>query len=327
MNIEILSHIGKILITIGAIWFFGGKLVDSVSNISRKINQSGFTTALFILGLLTSVSELSVMINATLSGTPQVSAGNVTGASLMLFLCIIPLLAIIGKKGITMKHTLTRSQLIISLITISLPSLFLIDGRATIFEGFLCIVAYAILFTIVKRSPKPIIEKSKHEIDIITNSKISIPREVGKILISVVVIFFAGEILVSEANNLATLFGVPQSLIGLLLLSVGTNIPELVVAVRAVTKHHSDIAFGGYIGSALTNTLSFGLLIFMNQGFQVPVVQFIITAIIFISGLILFYFFAQSKNTLSKNEGIILFMLYIMFMIIQTLFFFRILNY
>ena len=99
MEFNILKHIGMILVTIIVIWFFGGKLVDSVSRISRKMNQSGFTTALFILGLLTSVSEISVMINSSISGTPQVSAGNVTGASIMLFLCIIPFLAIFGKNG------------------------------------------------------------------------------------------------------------------------------------------------------------------------------------------------------------------------------------
>ncbi len=320
MGFNILGHIGMILVTIIVIWFFGGKLVDSVSRISRKMNQSGFTTALFILGLLTSVSEISVMINSSISGTPQVSAGNVTGASIMLFLCIIPFLAIFGKNGITMKDTLPKSQLIISLITIALPPIFLFDGRASIFEGFLCLVAYATLFTIVRRTPKKIIEKVDDTVETIIHPEVSLPREIGKILLGVVVIFFAGDILVSEANTIADIFSVPKSLIGLLLLSVGTNIPELVVAIRAVTKHRSDIAFGGYVGSALTNTLSFGILVLINRGFQVTASQFIITAIILTIGLILFYIFAQSKNTLSRTEGIILLGLYVVFMAIQTLF-------
>ena len=88
---------------------------------------------------------------------------------------------------------------------------------------------------------------------------------------------------------------------------MGTNIPELVVAIRAVTKHRSDIAFGGYVGSALTNTLSFGILVLINRGFQVTASQFIITAIILTIGLILFYIFAQSKNTLSLEQKVLSF--------------------
>lgn len=326
MNIEILGHLGIVFATIAVVWFFGGILVDSVGRISKKMNQSGFTTAFFILGFLTSLSEISVMLNSSISGTPQISAGNLSGASIMIFLCIIPFLAIAGKNGITMNNTLPKREFFFAIIAILIPQVLLIDGQMTLVEGLLCIGAYLGIFLMVRKTPQTIqdyVDHASGAIDI----HYSWWKEFGKIMTGAVVIFFAGDILVAEAQFISTALSVPSSLVGLLLLSVGTNIPELIVAFRSILKQRTDIAFGGYIGSALTNTLSLGVLVILAGGFMVTVSQFIITAITAIIGLTLFYIFAQSKNNLSRTEGIILFSIYIAFITIQGLYLFGVLQY
>lgn len=323
---EILGHFGIVFTTIAVVWFFGGILVDSMSKISKHMKWSGFTTAFFILGFLTSLSEISVMLNSSINNTPQISAGNLSGASIMIFLCIIPFLAISSKNGITMNNTLIKRDFFFALVAILIPQILLIDGQVTFTEGILCIAAYISLFLLVKQTPQTI----QDHVDHITRAidfTFTWWKEIGKIIFGAIVIFFAGDILVVEAQFISTALSVPSSLVGLLLLSIGTNIPEFIVALRSIMKQRTDIAFGGYIGSALTNTLSFGILILLTGGFVVTQSQFIITAIIAIIGLTLFFIFAQSKNNLSRIEGLILFSIYIVFMTIQGLYLFGILHY
>lgn len=326
MNIEILGHFGIVFATIAVVWFFGGILVDSMSRISKHMKWSGFATAFFILGFLTSLSEISVMINSSINNTPQISAGNLSGASIMIFLCIIPFLAISSKNGVTMNNTLPRRDFFFALIAILIPQILLIDGQVTFIEGVLCIASYVSLFLLVKQSPQTVQDHIEHISGSIDLS-FTWWKEISKIIFGAIVIFFAGDILVAEAQFISTVLSVPSSLVGLLLLSVGTNIPELIVALRSIMKQRTDIAFGGYIGSALTNTLSLGVLILLTGGFMVTQSQFIITAIIAIIGITLFFIFAQSKNNLSRIEGLVLFSIYVIFMTIQGLYLFGILHY
>ncbi len=326
MSSEILKHLGTVFITITTLWFFGGLLVDSVSKISKKLNQSGFTTAFFILGFLTSMSEISVMINSSIIHKPQISAGNITGASLMIFLCIIPFLAIMNKQGVTMKNTLSRYQLFLALIVVSLPTVFLMTGTISLVHGIVCILAYFTVFYSIERH-SPIIDDYIDKVKTIVEQKTVLWIEIAKIIISAVVIFFAGDVLVNQANYVSQTLSVPGSLVGLVLLSVGTNIPELIVAIRAVIKNRSDIAFGGYISSALTNTLSFGFLVLINGTFVVITSQFLITTVVTLVGLLLFFIFSQSENKISRFEGLLLFTIYISFMVIQTMFLIGVLRY
>jgi cation:H+ antiporter len=130
-------------------------------------------------------------------------------------------------------------------------------------------------------------------------------------------IFLISKVLVLEGLYLATAFAVPTSFIGLLVLSIGTNAPELMIAVRAVRARRKDIAFGNYVGSAAMNTLLFGFLLLFNGGFVLERREFLITAPLFLFGLGLFALFSRSRSTLSRSEGIILLFFYFVFLIAQ----------
>jgi len=111
------EHIILFLTSIGIVWFFSGLIVDAIDRMAARFHKSSFTVAFFVLGFLTSISEFSVMVNSTLAGAPQISAGNLSGASFIILLFIIPLLAIIG-NGIQVKNTLPKKHLALVLAVI-----------------------------------------------------------------------------------------------------------------------------------------------------------------------------------------------------------------
>ncbi len=318
---EVLTHVLLFLFSSAVIWFFAGTLIDAVSRVAKRFHKSGFSVAFFVLGLLTSISEISVAVNSSLRGTPQVSAGNLIGASFVILLLIIPLLAIAG-NGISLSKTLTNRNLIFTLIVILVPGAFILDGSLSVREGMVMLLVYGTLLFAVRKQDSVVEVVRDVEAEVLQKRHATL-IDALKILVGAGCIFVAGHFLVDEAVFFAEYWGVPKSLIGLIMLSVGTNVPEIVIAFRSVIKKHKDIAFGDYLGSAATNTAVFAILGIVNGTFDVEPGEFVETFILMIVGLTLFYVFSRTNNRLSRYEGGVLLGVYVCFLCIQLYNLFR----
>jgi cation:H+ antiporter len=117
--------------------------------------------------------------------------------------------------------------------------------------------------------------------------------------------------MVANQMNISTYY------ISLIMLAIGTNLPEISLAVKSVVLRKKDIAFGDYIGSAATNTLLFGIFTLISGGEVLASTNFIETFVIMVFGLGLFYFFTRSKKDISRKEGFILAGYYLIFIILE----------
>ena len=103
----------------------------------------------------------------------------------------------------------------------------------------------------------------------------------------------------------------------MIVLSLGTNLPELSLAIRSVVSGKKDIAFGDYMGSASANTLLFGIFTLLSGGEVLSVNNFFKTFLFVAGGLVLFFVLSRSENTLSRRAGFILLALYLIFAFFQ----------
>jgi len=317
-SMDILLHFLYFAVSACVIWFFSGLLVDSVDRVAKRFHKSGFTVAFFVLGFMTSISELSVMVNSTLNGAPQVSAGNLPGASLVILLLIVPLLAILG-NGVQLINSFQKHHFAITLAIIALPALFLADGVVSIFEGIFCVLMYLILVYFIRSAKTGDVPELVEEVEKeLLQKKHATRKDILTIVGGALAIFLAGHILVEESVYLSVAFSIPSSIIGLLILSIGTNVPEIVIAVRSFKKNHLDIAFGDYMGSAVTNTLIFGVLSIMNGNFSVEATEFQYTFFFMLISFTILFLFAKSQNKLTRKEGSIILGLYVLFVLIQS---------
>ncbi len=316
-----LVHVFIFLFSAAVVWFFAGILIESVDRVAKHFHKTGFSVAFFVLGILTSISEISVAVNASLAGVPQISVGNLVGASFVVLLLIVPLLAIAG-NGIDLKHTISKKNMILTLAVILLPVLLTLDGNVTKAEGILSILVYGSLVYAIHRQ-KNTIEEVEQIPAALLEKKHATLYDALKILGGGAAIFVAGHFLVDQASYFALLLDVPSSLMGLLLLSIGTNVPELVVAARSILKRHKDIAFGDYLGSAAANTLIFGFVAIVNGAFTVESTEFFETALLMFFGIVSLYFFSRSGNTISRKEGVALALFYVWFLATQIINVFR----
>lgn len=300
------------ILALVSIWFGAGMIVSSIDRMAKQLEISAFAVSFFILGFLTSLPEISVGVNSILEGRPEIYIGNLIGGSIILFILVIPLLAILG-NGIKLNHQISARKLIFSLYVIGLPAILIIDGNFTWIEGILIIIMYFILFYNMEKK-KGVLE------NIIDNALIDKKQNamhIGRIIAGAVVVFLASTILVDATVAFSGYLGVSPFMLSLLGLSIGTNLPEISIAIRTVTMGKKDIALGDYVGSAAANSLILGILsIFTGQTVYLKN-HFFITFTFMAIGLSLFYYFTRSKNDISRKEGLILLFTYFAFFLLE----------
>jgi len=135
------------------------------------------------------------------------------------------------------------------------------------------------------------------------------------IILGIIMVLVSSNYLVEKTILFGQILRISPFVISLIVLSLGTNLPELSLAIKSVVSRKKEVAFGDYVGSAAANTSLMGGLTLLNGG-EVTVVNHFIRPFIFaLGGLMLFFFFSRSRNNISRQEGLILLLVYIIFLI------------
>ncbi|MDD5147733.1 MAG: hypothetical protein PHV63_04285 [Candidatus Daviesbacteria bacterium] len=295
-----------------AIWLGAGLIIKSVDRIAHKLRLSSFAVSFFILGLLTSIPETAVSLSAVAEGKPEIFVGTLLGGVVVIYLLVIPILAILG-KGIKINHQLDKKNLALALAVTAAPGLLVIDHKVTNLEGLLLIGFYLTLFYFVQRK-HGVLDSEKIET---LNLKVFSFLDLLKVMLGIGIVFVSSQFIVDRTVLFSQQLNIPAFYLSLLLLSIGTNLPELSLAVRGILSGKKDIAFGDYIGSAAANTLLFGIFTIINDEEVLTADNFFVTFLFILSAIGFFYFFSKSKNEISIKEGFILIFIYLLFIIVE----------
>ncbi len=290
------------------IWLGAGLIVSAASTFSQKLRLSPFAFSFVFLGLLTSTPEFSVGLQAVADHTPEIFVGNLLGGVIVLFLLIIPLLAIFG-NGISLKNELGNKTLIATLCVILAPSLFILDKKMTNTEGILCISLYIVLLFLVERKNGIFDKKNSH----LMNIKAYSYMDLLKLLVGIGIVFVASNLIVEKTIYFADFFSVPTFYISLLIIAVGTDLPELSLTLRSILSGKREVAMGDYIGAAAVSTFMFGLFTILHNGEVLTITNFMVTFLFTFTALLLFYIFFHTKNYISRKNGFVMLGIYLLF--------------
>lgn len=294
------------------IWFGSGLIISAASKFSKRLKLSPFAFSFIFLGILTSTPEFSVGLQAVADHRAEVFVGNLLGGIVALFLVVIPVLAVFG-NGLSLKHELDHKMLLVAIGVIAAPSLLVLDKRVTNVEGVFLIVAYFILLYFVQRKDGIFDKNNERLLDVKAYSY----KDIFKILLGLVVVFAASNIIVDKTLYFAQIFNISAFYISLIVVALGTNLPELSLAIRSVISGKKEIAMGDYIGSAAVNTFLFGLFTILHNGEVLTISNFIVTFAFIAMALGLFYLFFHTQNFISRKNGFVLLFLYVLFVILE----------
>lgn len=297
-----------------AILFGADLIIKSVDRFSHKLKLSSFSVSFFLLGMLTSIPELAVGLSSISEGNPEIFVGNLVGGVLVIFFFIIPLLAIFS-NGVRLNSHLTSKNLLFSFLAMIAPFFAVFDQRITNLEGVLLIGVYGLLFYLIEKD-KGVIDGAHTEV-LNTHSYSFI--DIFKILLGVAIVFISSQIIVGKTVALAKDLHVSAFYISLIVLSLGTNLPEISLAIRSIIAKKQGVAFGDYLGSAAANTFLFGLFTLLTPGEVITSNGFVRTFVLMAAGLATFYYFTKSGRDISRKEGAFLLIFYFLFAVVELL--------
>ncbi len=244
---------GLVLLTVG-----GEALVRGALAAARRIGVSPLLAGLVIVGFGTSAPELVVSLQASIKGQPDIALGNVIGSNIANILLILGISAIIMPL-VTHVRCLRRDGLMMLGATILFMALASLNGLSRI-EGSLFLVVLAGYLIWAYRTEKedahsPESELHKAESEEIELVPMSVPLTILAIVGGLAMLIAGADRFLLGAVGLGQALGVPEAIIGLTVVAVGTSLPELAVSIIAAIRRHADVAVGNIVGSNIFNIL------------------------------------------------------------------------
>jgi len=291
---------GIAMLTIG-----GDVLIRGAVAAAQRLGVSPLLTGLVIVGFGTSAPELVVSIDAALSGSPDIAIGNVVGSNISNTLLILGVSALIAPMAIQ-PMALRRDGLVV--VAASLLFILLAFGqllsRMDAVILLLCLTAYLVwAYQSEKKhdTPEAILHESEAaEVSHIPHSPVIIPvAVVGGLFLMIA----GSRLLLTGAVSIAAGLGIPEAVIGLTLVAVGTSLPELSIAVIAAIRKHADVAVGNILGSNIFNILA--ILGIASSVQPLPVALRIIQfdQWVMLGSSVLLMVFLYTGMRLSRSEG------------------------
>ncbi len=298
-----------ILFAIVLLFYLLGKSADlviiNIREIGKKLGIKIFFLGL-LLGVFTSLPELTIGINALINDLGEVSLGNLLGGLMVLFGLILGISLILNRKIKTDGRIINFLPILIYLL---LPLFFGLDGKIGSIDGIILIIAYLAMLYYLYLNNK---NSSPIHFELFRNGKII--KDVFFIISGLILVIIFSNLIIRLTSILLHNFNIPGFLVGLILFSIGTNLPEIIVTVKSWRKNIKELSISNLIGSAMANVLIIGILstikIFpVTINFNYFILTFFL-AILFLS-LLIFY---KTKKELSRTEGIVLICIYILFL-------------
>lgn len=300
---------GVALTLLGASW-----LVDGASGIAKRYNVSEFVIGVCIVGIGTSMPELTVSLLGSIRGSAGIALGNVTGSNMFNTLLILGITAMINPIQFTRDNLRRDMHLntiasVVLLLFAYLPIAFRPYESPVIsrLEGALFLLLFIGYLVLTFRTG----DKSQLEEESEAKPK-SLWLLIGMVLFGIAALAVGGKLFVDKGCEIARALKVSEAVIAITFMAGGTSLPELVTCIVAAAKKRNQLALGNILGSNVSNILlilgcsSLARPLFVDSvnldGF---IILIGVAVLLYLSALL------PKRNELSRYKGFIFILLYV----------------
>ena len=239
----------------------GDGLVRGAVTLATKLGVPTLIISLTIIAFGTSAPELVVGVDAVLAGSPTLALGNVVGSNIANVLLVIGLPAVIApvaccapRLGRNFIMMFTATMVVVFLAQDGLVSM--VDAIILV-SGLLAFLGYSAYRAHKHRQEtNGAIDDEDDYADEDDIEPVGSAWVAGLLLVGGLVgLAIGADLLVNGSVTIARSLGVSEAVIGLTLVAIGTSLPELVTALAAAFRGHSEVAMGSVIGSNMFNLL------------------------------------------------------------------------
>ncbi|MCK4441939.1 MAG: calcium/sodium antiporter, partial [Sulfurovaceae bacterium] len=225
-------------------------IITQSEKIAIKIHIPEFIIGATLIAIGTSLPEMGASIAATINGKTDIAISNVIGSNILNISLILAVIFLII-TNIKSNRDFFAKESSWALFPIMIVILMGIDGKIDKFDGILLLIfMIAYILFLIKEAHKIGIENIE---EIKEDNSFSWIKSISLILIGFILVIAGANFTVESASAIAKSFGVSEWIIGIVLISFGTSMPELVISILATLKGKTNIAIGNIIGSNIAN--------------------------------------------------------------------------
>jgi len=292
-------------------------LIVNLQSLARRTRVGQFAITGLVLALATSLPEFFVGVTAALEGSPHLSLGNVIGSNIANLSLVIGGAALISGT-VHVRGVFFRREVFYAFLAGIAPLLLCLDRDLSRVDGLILLALYGFYQVMVfgERKKRPVEEDGEGFVSRLLRrlNHRSARRELGWIFLGVALLLLSAEMLVRLAKGMALALNVPLLVVGLLLVAVGTSLPELGFSIKAIRERRPAMVFGNLLGSIVANgTLIVGVTSLISPIKIAAFADYLLATAAFVVIFALFYFFVHTKRRLERWEGGILVLAYLLF--------------
>jgi cation:H+ antiporter len=235
-------------------------VVDAASRIGARFGLTPMVVGLTIVAIGTSAPEMAVVLQAVDAGDTELAVGAVIGSNIANVLLVLGLAVCLGTVHVA--NRVVRIDIPIMIAASGALILLSLDGRLSRVDGALLFVGMIVFVGwTLQAAPRVPVEGADGSSGSLSQSASSLPTErplpilLGALVIGIGLLALASRYVVSGAEQIAASLGVPELIVGLTIVALGTSAPEIVTTVMAALKGRRELAVGNAVGSNIFNIL------------------------------------------------------------------------
>lgn len=317
---EILLLVIGILLLIKGSDFF----VDAGSEIGNTLKINELLLGVTIVSFGTSLPEFIVALTSAQSGSTEIALGNILGTNLFNTCVILAIIAV--AKPIRFTKETVRKDMYMSVLTSFILMILMadkiIDGDSINIlsrtDGLVLVALFAVFIYYTLYSLTDLWKERKNkneELKLKLKDIDSLTKNILLMILGIVMVFAGANASVDAVEKIAVILGISETFIAILVVAIGTSLPEIFTSIAALKKGKQDIAVGNLIGSNMFNILFvLGTAVAISP-IKLQMDSLVIDAFTFFLVTIILVLHAKGgkKYEMGKGEGFCLLAIYVVY--------------
>ncbi len=313
-----LLHVIVFIFSFVILFWSSNFLVDVLKRVCKFLGWKEFVVSFLIVAFATTIPNFIVGIISALNKVPQLAFGDVVGTNIADLTLIVALSALVSKAGLSVPSRTVQGSSIFTIGVAILPLVLMLDGDLSRVDGILLLAAFFFYLAWLFQK-KERFEKVYDGVCEPLSSKFFLKNSV-LLIFFIVLLLLSGQGIVKSAVFFSDYFHFSLALIGILVVGLGTALPELSFTLQAARKSQDWMIVGNVMGSVImTATLVLGTVALISPIKILDYSSFAIGRIFLIIAAIFFLIFIRTGHKITRKEAVFLLGIYILFVLVEIL--------
>ena len=317
----VLFAVGLVLLIKGGDWF-----VDGATGIAKRFNLPDIVVGATVVSIGTTLPEVMVSTTGALAGSGAMAYGNAIGSIICNTSLIAAISIAVNPGPVNVKSMKTPAVFFFAAAAMYCLAAYGL-GTFPRWLGFIMLAVFAVYMILTVRNGLKNPDAAAGEEEEAGGKSKKLWQELLLLVVGAAVIAVGADLLVDHGQIIALELGVPETVVALLFVALGTSLPELVTTITSLKKGRASLGVGNVIGANVFNLVLVSGVAVSLAPFDVPVentfldtglnlsLVFDIPVMLLVMSLMIFP--ALAKKKLGRWQGVVLLGIYAAFCVLQ----------